>query len=66
MTRSIALTALATSLLLAACSRGPAEDGNGQDASVTAVDANKTPTKDWNAMDACGVVDKAVMAALVG
>jgi len=66
MTRSIALTALATSLLLAACSRGPAEDGNGQDASVTAVDANKTPPKDWNAMDACGVVDKAAMAALVG
>jgi hypothetical protein len=51
---------------LAGCGGDPAESKGGDAAPAAAADAGKGPPADWNATDACAVVDKAAMAALIG
>ncbi|MBX3593003.1 hypothetical protein [Sphingomonas sp.] len=66
------LTALATgSILLAGCGGGgsgstPATADNGAAPAAVAGGGGATPPAGWNALDACAVIDKAAMAAIVG
>lgn len=67
MCRPIVLAAFVASLTLAGCGAESAKTTAGQDAaSVAAPKAGKAAPNDWNAADACAVVDKAAMAAIVG
>lgn len=67
MTKVLALTALATTIALAGCGGGaPAPAADATDASPSAAAPAKGPPKDWNAADACTVVDKRAMAVIVG
>ena len=67
MSRSIMLAAVAASLTLAGCGGEAADKGDGAGtASSAAAKSGTAPPPDWNAADACAVVDKAAMAAILG
>src|SRR3546814_8651239 len=67
MSRSIMLVAVAASLTLAGCGGEAADKGDGAGkASSVAAKSGTAPPRDWNAADACAVVDKAAMSAILG
>lgn len=63
MSRSIMLAAVAASLTLAGCG-GEAADKSGSGA-IAETKSSSAPPRDWNAADACVVVDKTAMAAIL-
>src|SRR3546814_6429059 len=67
MGSSIILVAGAASLTLAGCGGEAADKGDGAGkASSVAAKSGTAPPRDWNAADACAVVDKAAMSAILG
>lgn len=64
MSRSMMLAAVAASLTLAGCDGEPADKSDS--ASAAAAKSGRAPPRDWNAADACAVVDKAAMSAILG
>ena len=67
MSRTIMLVAVAASLTLAGCGGEAADKGDGAGkASSAAAKSGTAPPHDWNAADACAVVDKAAMSAILG
>ena len=67
MSRTIMLAAVAASLTLAGCGGEAADKGGGAGmASSAAAKSGTAPPRDWNAADACAVVDKAAMSAILG